>query len=102
MSIKNITVTEMKMNFPSINLELKNNDFRKYELVVLMLDIIELERGFKVKRINKTTKKGTSVIFESFDSEVKVKKYIDNFKIKLEEYNKKYDTNMSFDLDIKS
>lgn len=95
--IDGITVQGFQMEYPVVSLELKDSNEKLYDYYVLNLYTLECERGFKVKKIYKTTRKGTKVMFEAFKSEDDVKEYGEFLKEKMEIYNKKWNENVKLD-----
>lgn len=53
-----ISVLEYKMTYPNLNIELQKNDSDMYELGLTELAIKEFNRGMKVKRRYRASKKG--------------------------------------------
>lgn len=88
-----ISVVEFQKGFPEINLKLMKENIKLYDLAIITLYTIESERGFKVKKIGKTGRKGTKVTFEPIKNKEYFDEYLDKLKVMLDEYNKKYDTN---------
>ncbi len=62
-------VIGFKMTYPRLNLELFKKDEVHYNLGVNSIAINEFNRGFKIKRLGKATKKGTGITFESIKTE---------------------------------
>lgn len=94
MSNSSVQVIGLKNTYPNINLELQKEKPMIYDFLILNLYTSETENGLKVKRINKTTKKGTSVTYEAFKSEDDIKEYEQFLKGKVKEFSKKWDVNM--------
>lgn len=84
-----IKVLRYTAEYPSINLELKN-DKKMYSIVLIGLYIKEFKKGMKISKIYKTTKKGTKVKYESIDSEEDAFEYYEKIKAMIEEHNTKY------------
>lgn len=72
---RDIECIEFQKEYPIVNLKMKNENEKEYEYSLLVLYTLETEHGFMVKRIGKTTKKGTKVNFIPFTSDEDVKKY---------------------------
>lgn len=94
--INGISVMEYQIEYPTVNTKLKVENERLYDYSVLTLYTMECEKGFKVKKINKTTNKGTKVTFEPFKSEEDVQKYKNFLEIKMNDYNEKWDAKVKF------
>lgn len=89
----NIKVIEFGKEFPSVNLDLMKNNPKDYDMAILVAYTLEVERGFIVKKQNKTTKKGTKFTYKLCEDEEEAKEY--NLKLHelLKQYNEKYNTN---------
>lgn len=85
---------EYQKNFKSVNLKLKNDDEKSYEYSILILYTLEIENGFKVKKIGKTTKIGTKVTYESFKSDEDVLKYKELLESKAKEFSEKWNIDL--------
>lgn len=88
--MEDVQVMGYGMEFPLINLKLKNENQMMYDFVILDLYTSELSKGFKVKRINKTTRKGTKVNYESIKGRKDLEDYMKLVNSKIEEFKGKY------------
>lgn len=95
--MNNVSVMEFQIEYPVLNLELSKNE-KEFERGIIAIYVAELERGFIVKRINKTTKKGTKVTYKSCKSDEEADKYIKKINSLIDEFEKKYNTNLGFKL----
>lgn len=69
------TVMEFQKEFPTVNLDMMKNNEKEYDYAMLILFTLEAERGFKAKRVGKTTKKGTKVTYTAFKNKEDVKEF---------------------------
>lgn len=83
-------VSGYTINYPYINLELKNKKIHEYEMALLICHIEEIKKGMEVKKIYKTTSKGTSIKYEAIESEKEALEYADKIKNMIDKYNNKY------------
>lgn len=94
--MSNVQVIEFQKEYPIINLELEKNSKKEYDMAIMVAYTMELEKGFIVKRQNKTTRKGTKFTYKPCETEEEFKDY----KVKLNEmlgaYNKKYGTDYTW------
>lgn len=68
--MNDVTVKEFGMTYPILNLELSKNE-KEFERGIIAIHIAELNRGFIVKRINKTTKKELKLFIKPVKMEKK-------------------------------
>lgn len=87
--------TEFTKTFKGINIELGKSDNKGFDYSLLLIYLNELDKGFKVKRINKTTKKGTTVIYESIKDSAELEEYRKLLYVKLGDFNNKWDENLT-------
>lgn len=94
--MSNIQVIEFQKEYPIINLQLAKNSSKEYDMAIMVAYTMELEKGFIVKKQNKTTKKGTKFTYKPCESEDE----FENYKAKLNEmlsaYNKNYGTDYTW------
>lgn len=70
-----IQIMSFKKVYPRLDLKLFKDDEERYNLALNEIAIKEFNDGFfKVKRVYKATKKGTSIKFESIKTEEEAKK----------------------------
>lgn len=81
-------------DFNKLNLKLKNEDEKKYDYAILLLYLNELDRGFKVKKINKTTNKGTKVSYIAIKTEEELNQYMKEVSSFIDEFNKKWNEDL--------
>ncbi len=67
-------VIGFKMTYEGLNLDCFKNDEIRYKLGVNSIAINEFNRGFKIKRLGKATKKGTGISFEAIKTKEEAKK----------------------------
>lgn len=91
---RDIQCIEFQKEFPTINLKMQKENEREYEYSMLVLYTLETEHGFMVKRIGKTTSKGTKVNYIPFKSKEDVRKYSELLESKVKAFNEKYGTDL--------
>lgn len=84
-----ISVLGFKKEYPSINIDLKENDTEKYDLCIIQIYLSELNSGYIVDKIYKTLKKGTKVSYKNYDKKTIID-YIDKINRLMDEFNIKY------------
>lgn len=84
-----ISVQGFSKSFTSINLELKKNE-KDFNEILIAIYTLHLKEGFKVGKINKTTKKGTKVKYVPIKSDEELRKYIDEINQMMKVCNEKY------------
>jgi hypothetical protein len=94
-----IQVIGFQKEFPTVNLKVKNEDEKRYEYLILMLYTLESENGYMVKKVGKTTNKGTKVNYISFKTDEDVKKYSELLQGMIKAFNKKWDTTLKLECD---
>lgn len=85
-----IQVIGFQKEFPVVNLKMKNEDERKYEYSILILFTLETGDGYMVKKIGKTTNKGTKVNYTSFKNDEDIKKYSELLQGMVKAFNEKW------------
>lgn len=79
------------IDFPYIDLELKKSDPRSYELALIVCHVEEAtKKGMKVKRICKTTKKGTSISYIPIENEKDSMEYADKVEKMIADFRAKF------------
>lgn len=66
---------------PNINLDLKNNNEKDYDMYILAAHLAELKNGFVVSKQYKTNKNGTKFTYKCCES----KEEADEYKTKIDE-----------------
>lgn len=84
-----ISVVGFSKKFTSVNLDLKQKE-QVFSEVLIGIYTLHLSEGFKVGKINKTTKKGTKVKYVPIKSDEELKDYIEEINKRLEEHNQNY------------
>jgi len=72
------TVISGGINNKLMTLKLSKEDFKRYELLKMAAWLVELEKGFIVKKFKKPTKKGTEYTF--FNPKTS-EEYVENLKL---------------------
>ncbi|MSU01911.1 hypothetical protein [Tissierella pigra] len=85
---------EFTKTYSGINLDFQRKDAKGYDYTMLLIYLNELKKGYKVKRINKTTKKGTSVVYSLIKSKEELAEYENLIKCKVQEFNKKWNCDL--------
>ena len=91
-----IQVIEFQKEYPSINLDLMKNNPKNYDMAIIAAYTVEVEKGYIVKKVGKTYKKGTKFTYKPCESEKEAKKYREKLEELLNDYNKKYGTNYAW------
>ena len=79
-------VLEYQKNYSALDMKMMEECKALYDFSVIYIYACELEYGFKVKRINKTTAKGTKVTYSKIES----KEELDDYLKKIEDMRNKY------------
>lgn len=85
-----VRVLEFRIEYPSLNLELQKEKPYLYEFSLLMMNAIELKKGFKVKKILKPTKECTKVTYEGVVDSGDIKTQHDILEKRLKDLLKEY------------
>lgn len=88
--IDSVTVMEFQIEYPNLNLKLKKKEENKFEYALIYLAIKECSKGFKIKRINKTTKEGTKIAYKTIADKEELEEYTKELENKAREFNKKH------------
>lgn len=80
-----VSVIEFLKTYPNINTELSE---AKFKLAIIAIYESELSRGFIVKKIYKTYKKGTNVTYKACESEEEMREYKEKSKFISERFYK--------------
>lgn len=81
-----VSVLEYQKNYSALDIRMMEECKALYDFSVIYIHVCELELGFKVKRIGRTTSKGTRVTYEALKDESDFNKY----KKKIKEMQLKY------------
>lgn len=71
----NISVFEYQINYPNLNLETLKKCKPLFNYGMLHVYIKECKNGFKVKKVGKTSKKGTKITYKPIKDETDFKEY---------------------------
>ncbi|WP_084108655.1 hypothetical protein [Clostridium cavendishii] len=89
MSLEEVELLEYQIEYPTLNLVIKKDNKRMFDYGMLYCYTKECEKGFKVKKVNKTTKKGTKFTYTAIKNKQDFEEYkkmvnemIDNFNMK--------------------
>lgn len=88
--MRDVQVMGYGMEYPTLNLKLKNEDEKIFDYLVLHCYTKECEKGFKVKRIFKTTNKGTKVNYVAIKDKDDFEEYKKVIQKMVEDFNSKY------------
>ena len=86
--------TEFQKDYPAVNLYLKKEDEKGYDYTMLLLYLGELGKGFKAKRVNKTTKKGTKVTYSLIKSKAEFADYKAFIQVEVDKFNEKWKSDL--------
>lgn len=90
MATGDISVIEYQMEYPTLNLKHKQDNPMMFDYGMLYCYTKECERGFKVKRINKTTGKGTKFTYIAIKDDEDFEAYKTFVDKMIDEFNSKY------------
>lgn len=88
--MEGVQVMGFQKEYPKVNLKMQKETPHFYEYAILNLYAFETESGFKVKKIGKTTRKGTKVTYEAFKSKEDAEEYRKLLIDKVKEFNDKW------------
>lgn len=88
--MKGIQVMGFQKTYTAVDLKMQQENEKVYEYSILLLYTFETERGFKVKKVGKTTRKGTKVTYEVIKSEGEALEYKKLLEQKVKEFNDKW------------
>lgn len=86
-------VLGFKKNNPTINLALKKQDERRYDLGVIAIHLVELKDGFIVKRMNKPNKDGLMVTYKALETTKEYDEYKEKIENLIKTHMEKYKEN---------
>jgi hypothetical protein len=95
-----ISVIGYDKDFPMLDLKLKKEDEFAYDFALIDISMRELAKGFGVRRINKTTKKGTTFKFDSVTSLEQLNKCITKIEEDLKVFNEKHNETAELKKDL--
>lgn len=93
MEMEGISVQGYQMECPPMNLELLRTDKKRFDMFLIVAHIEEAKKGFKVKKVGKTTKKGTKITYSAIENEEDLKQYVSKMRDLVKQYNENYGTN---------
>lgn len=85
-----ISCIGFKINYTRLNVKLMENDKKGYDICIIQVYVAELNDGYIVDKIYKTSTKGTKVSYKSFDKNT-IKDYICNLNSLIDKFNAEYD-----------
>lgn len=83
-------VFEYQKEYPMLNLKFKKENEKDFENGLICCYILELENGFKVKKVNKTNNKGTKITYTKIKSEEENTEYMKSIDDMIDKFNEKY------------
>lgn len=89
-----VRVLEFRKDYSNLNIEMMEECKALYDFSILYIHVCELEFGFKVKRIGRTTSKGTRVTYEALKDESDFNKYEKKIKEMQLKYKESYGDKM--------
>ena len=99
--MEGISVVEFQKEFPVLNLELSKNE-KDFERGIIAIHVEELEKGFIVKKINKTTKNGTKVTYKACKDKEEANNYAFKVNKLIDSFEEKYNTHLGFKIKFTS
>lgn len=90
MDIKEIGVFEYQIEYPPLNLTEQKEDSRKFDYGMIYCYSKECENGFKVKKVGKTTRRGTKFTYERIKDRADFEQYKVLLNKMIEDFNTKY------------
>lgn len=84
------SVFQFQIEYPPLNLKAQTEDTRKFDYGMIYCYSKECENGFKVKKVGKTTKKGTKFTYEKIKDKVDFEQYKVLLNKMIEDFNTKY------------
>lgn len=90
MAIGGVKVFQYQIEYPYLNLNQQKEDERKFDYGMLYCYIKESEKGFKVKKVGKTTKKGTKFTYEKIKDNEDFEEYKALINKMVSDFNSKY------------
>lgn len=94
MAIDGVCVLEYAIEYPTLNLKAKKDSEKTFDYGFLYCYSKECEKGFKVKKVGKTTKKGTKFTYTSIKDQKDFKEYEKTLKQMISNFNCKYGANL--------
>lgn len=91
MSKDNMKVLEYQIHYPTLNSTFEKEDKMMFDLGIIYAYSNECGKGFKVKKVSKTSKKGTKFTYESIKSEEDFEEYKLLINDMVNKFNKEYD-----------
>lgn len=73
MAIEGMSITGFQKSWSIMNLDVYKNDNELYNKYLAFAEIQEFNKGFKIKRVGKSTRKGTTITFEAIKTEEEYK-----------------------------
>lgn len=81
-----ISCIGFKTNYPMLNNKLLENDKKGYDFCIIQIHVGEINNGYVVDKIYKTSTKGTRVAYKSLDKDT-IKDYICNVNMLIDKFN---------------
>lgn len=94
MAIDGVCVLEYAIEYPTLNLKAKKDDEKVFDYGFLYCYSKECEKGFKVKKVGKTTKKGTKFTYTAIKDEHDLEECKKTLKQMISNFNYKYGANI--------
>ncbi|MGG5463511.1 hypothetical protein [Clostridium sp. B9] len=95
--MSDFSVVEFQKEYPVLNFKLSKNE-KDYERGIIAIHVAELDKGFIVKKINKTTSKGTKVTYKFAKDEEEANNYVIKVNKMIDEFEEKFNTHLGFKL----
>lgn len=89
-----IEVLEYQIQYPTLNLNLKKEDKMMFDFGIIYAHSNQCDKGFKVKKIFKTSKKGTKFTYESIKSNEDFEEYKSLINDMINKFNAEYEVSI--------
>lgn len=94
MATDGVYVLEYAIEYPTLNLKAKEDDEKTFDYGMLYCYSKECGEGFKVKKVGKTTKKGTKFTYTAIKDRYDFEEYKKVLNEMISNFNYKYGTNV--------
>lgn len=94
-----VQLIEFQREFKNLNLKVKEHE-KIFDLMMLIVYTAESDKGFIVKKVWKTTKRGTKVTYKACASEEEAQAYKEKVDKLFKNYKDKYGDNFDLELEV--
>lgn len=92
MALDGLSVVEYQIEYPTLNLKAQKDDEKMFDYGMLYCYTKECEKGFKVKKVGKTTRKGTKFTYTAIKDKDDFEEYKKMLNEMISNFNSKYGT----------